>query len=254
MKRMQDKVAIISGAARGIGRATALRFAQEGCHLALSDMNLDGVRETAHLCEAHGVRAVATQTDVTMTDGVNAMVANCIAQLGGVDALFNNAGVFYNAGPSGVHDMSDEAWERMISVCLTSVFKVSRAVIAHWVEAKKGGAIVNSASISAAIAFTRSAHYCAAKAGVASLTRCIALEYGPIGVRCNSIAPGIIQTDMTKPALSNEATMADWMRRIPLKKLGQPEDVAEVVLWLASDDSRYVTGDMIFVDGGWMLE
>ncbi len=254
MKRLHDKVAIITGAARGIGRATALRFAQEGCHLALSDMNLDGVRETAQLCEAHGVRTAATRTDVTRTDDVAAMVQHAVAQLGPIDAVFNNAGVFYNAGPQGIHDMSDDEWDRMLAICLTGVFKVSRAVLAHWVDTKRAGSIVNSASISAAIAFTRSAHYCAAKAGVASLTRCTALEYGPIGVRCNSIAPGIIQTDMTKPALSNEATVADWMRRIPLKKLGQPEDVAELVLWLASDESRYVTGDMILVDGGWTLE
>ncbi len=254
MKRLQDKVAMITGAARGIGRATALRFAQEGCHVALSDMNLDGVRETAQLCEAHGVRTTTTRTDVTRTDEVNAMVAHCVTQLGSVDALFNNAGVFYNAGATGIHDMGDDEWDRMIAICLTGVFKVSRAVLAHWVETGKSGAIVNSASISAAIAFTRSSHYCAAKAGVASFTRCTALEYGPLGIRCNSIAPGIIQTDMTKPALSNEATVADWMRRIPLKKLGQPEDVAEVVAWLVSDESRYVTGDMIFVDGGWMLE
>jgi len=254
MASLKNKVTIITGAARGIGRATALRFAQEGSHLALSDMNLEGVQETAALCRDLGVKAVATRTDVTNTADVAAMVDHAVAELGTIDAVFNNAGVFYNAGAIGIHDMSDEQWDLMISICLTGVFKVSRAVLAYWVSAGKAGSIVNSASISAAIAFTRSAHYCAAKAGVASFTRCTALEYGPKGIRCNSIAPGIIQTDMTKPALSNADTVADWMRRIPLKKLGQPEDVAAVVAWLASDDSRYVTGDMITIDGGWMLE
>jgi NAD(P)-dependent dehydrogenase (short-subunit alcohol dehydrogenase family) len=254
MKRLQDKVAIITGAARGIGRATALKFAQDGSHVVLSDMNLEGVQETAALCQAQGVRAIAMRTNVTDTADVNAMVARGVEEFGRIDSLFNNAGVFYNAGPTGIADMSDDEWDRMIAICLTGVFKVSRAVLAHWVNTKTAGSIINSASISAAIAFTRSSHYCAAKAGVASFTRCTALEYGPIGVRCNSIAPGIIQTDMTKPALSSAETMADWMRRIPLKKLGQPEDVAEVVAWLASDESRYVTGDMIFIDGGWVLE
>ena len=187
MNRLQNKVAVITGAARGIGRATALKFAQEGCHLALSDMNLEGVSETAKLCESYGVRTTATRTDVTRTDDVNAMVSKAIQTLGPIDALFNNAGVFYNAGATGIDDMSDDEWDRMISICLTSVFKVSRAVLASWVAAQRGGAIVNSASISAAIAFTRSAHYCAAKAGVASLTRCTALEYGPLGVRCNKM-------------------------------------------------------------------
>lgn len=254
MENLQGKVVVITGAARGIGRATALRFAQAGCHLALSDMNLEGVQETARLCEANGVRAVATRTDVTNTTDVDAMVHMAVEQLGSIDVLFNNAGVFFNAGPSGIHDMSDHDWERMIAVCLTGVFKVSRAVLAYWVREQRGGAIVNAASISALIAFTRSAHYCAAKAGVAALTRCTALEYGPLGVRCNAIAPGIIQTDMTKPALSDPSTTADWLRRIPLGRLGQPEDVAGVVVWLASDAARYITGDTILIDGGWLLE
>lgn len=254
MEGLQDKVILITGAARGIGRATALRFAHAGWHVALSDVDFDGIGETARQCEAQGVRAIAIRADVTNADQVNAMVAQAIASSGAIDALFNNAGVFYNAGPTGIHDMSDAEWERMIAICLTSVFKVSRAVLAYWVREGRPGSIINAASISAAIAFTRSAHYCAAKAGVAALTRCTALEYGPLGIRCNAIAPGIIQTDMTRPALSDTATMNDWLRRIPLKRLGQPEDVAEVVLWLASDASRYVTGDMIFVDGGWMLE
>ena len=148
MKKLQDKVGIITGAARGIGRATALKFAQEGSHVALSDMNLAGVEETAALCRAHGVKAIAMRTDVTSTSDVQAMVDQCVAELGGVDALFNNAGVFYNAGPTGIADMSDDEWDRMIAICLTSVFKVSRAVLAHWVKSGTAGAIVNSASIS----------------------------------------------------------------------------------------------------------
>ena len=251
---MTNKVMMITGAGQGIGRATALVFAKAGWDLALSDLKLDTVTETAKLCAAHGVKTDVVQIDVTQTVQVNAMVAQAVANLGGIDGLFNNAGVFYNAGPTGIHDMSDDQWDRMISVNLNAVFKVSRAVLAYWVNSGRKGAIVNSASVSAAIAFTRSSHYCAAKAGVASLTRCTALEYGPLGIRCNSIAPGIIETSMTAPALSNPDTMADWMRRIPLKRLGQPEDVGEVVRWLVSDESRYVTGDMVFVDGGWVLE
>lgn len=251
---MSSKVMMITGAGQGIGRATALVFAKAGWNLALSDLKLETVTETAQLCAAHGAKTDVAQVDVTQTEQVNAIVAQAVKNLGGVDGLFNNAGVFYNAGPAGIHDMSDDQWDKMIAVNLTAVFKVSRAVIAYWVNAGKPGAIVNSASISASIAFTRSSHYCAAKAGVASFTRCTALEYGPVGIRCNSIAPGIIQTSMTAPALSNAETVADWMRRIPLKRLGQPEEVGEVVRWLISDESRYVTGDMVFVDGGWMLE
>jgi NAD(P)-dependent dehydrogenase (short-subunit alcohol dehydrogenase family) len=250
----KSQTVLITGAARGIGRATALRFARGGWNVALSDLNLDTLRVTAGECEALGARTAVAQTDVTQTTQVDAMVAHAVETLGSVDAVFNNAGVFYNAGPGGVHDMNDDEWDRMIAVNLSAVFKVSRAVLAYWVRESRAGAIINSASISALIAFTRSSHYCAAKAGVAALTRCTALEYGPQGIRCNSIAPGIIQTDMTKPALGDPAMMADWMRRIPLKRLGQPEDVADVVFWLAGDESRYVTGELVTIDGGWMLE
>lgn len=245
---------MITGAGQGIGRATAVVFAKAGWDLALSDLNLDTVSETAQLCATHGVHAEAAKVDVTQSAQVDALVKQVVDKFGQLDGLFNNAGVFYNAGPTGIHDMSDEQWDRMIAINLSAVFKVSRAVIGYWVGTGKPGAIVNSASISASIAFTRSSHYCAAKAGVAAFTRCTALEYGPLGIRCNSIAPGIIETSMTKPALSNPDTVADWMRRIPLKRLGQPEDVGEVVRWLISDESRYVTGDMVFIDGGWMLE
>lgn len=251
---MTNKAMMITGAGQGIGRATALVFAKAGWDLALSDLNLDTVTETAQLCAAYGVKTDVAKVDVTQSVLVDALVRQTVDKLGTLNGLFNNAGVFYNAGPNGIHDMSDEQWDRMIAINLTAVFKVSRAVISYWVNASLPGAIVNSASVSASIAFTRSSHYCAAKAGVASFTRCTALEYGPMGIRCNSIAPGIIETSMTKPALSNPDTVADWMRRIPLKRLGQPEDVGEVVRWLISDESRYVTGDMVVVDGGWMLE
>ncbi|NJO83220.1 MAG: SDR family oxidoreductase [Blastochloris sp.] len=131
---------------------------------------------------------------------------------------------------------------------------VSQAVIRRWLDAQRGGSIINLASISSSIAFTRSAHYCAAKAGVTALSRCLALEYGSRGIRSNCLAPGIIETAMTRPALDDPAMVEDWMRRIPLKRIGQPRDVAHAALFLASDESAYITGDMLYVDGGWMVE
>lgn len=251
MGRLANKTAIITGAAAGNGRAIALRFAAEGCALALSDLNLIGVEETAHAAAAFGVRTHVSRVDVTSRAEVEAMVADSSALLGSIDILVNNAGIFFNAAFDA---MTDEQWQRMINVNLTSVFLVSQAVIRTWLADGRRGVIVNMASISSSIAFTNSAHYCAAKAGVAALTRCIALEYGPQGIRANCLAPGIIETAMTRPALDDPATVADWMRRIPLKRVGQPDDVADATLFLASDESRYITGDMIYVDGGWMLE
>ena len=251
MPRLADKVAIVTGAAAGNGRAIALRFAAEGCNLALADLDLDRAEETARMAAEHGIQAAAWRANVAERADVEGLVAQAIAQFGQVDILVNNAGIFFNAT---FDEMTDEEWQRMMSVNLTSVFLVSQAVIRHWLTTKHAGSIVNLASISSSIAFTRSAHYCAAKAGVTALTKCIALEYGARGIRANCLAPGIIETAMTRPALADPATVEDWMRRIPLKRLGQPEDVADAALFLASDESRYITGDMLYIDGGWMLE
>jgi NAD(P)-dependent dehydrogenase (short-subunit alcohol dehydrogenase family) len=251
MPRLANKVAIITGAARGLGRAMALRFAEEGCSLSLSDLNLAGVQETARDCEArgeaHGVRTVTSPTNVTDRAAVEAMVAETAAQLGRLDILVNNAGIFGNAA---FEVMTDAEWASMIGINLTGVFLVSQVAVRHWLKAGQPGNIINLASISAVVAFTESAHYCAAKAGVAELTRCVAMEMGPQGIRCNSMAPGIIATDMTANSLNDPSHSGDWLQRIPQRRYGTPEDVANLALFLASDESSYINGAMIYADGG----
>jgi NAD(P)-dependent dehydrogenase (short-subunit alcohol dehydrogenase family) len=248
MARLAGKIALITGAAQGIGRGIALRFAQEGADIAVCDMNIDGARETAALCAEHGVRTLAVQTNVGLRTDVEALVLLCREQLGVPHILVNNAGIFFNAP---FETQTDEMWDRIMTINVKSVFMVSQAVVRLWLEHNITGAIVNLASISASVAFVNSSAYCTTKAAVASLTRCIALEYGPRGIRCNSMAPGIIDTAMLPSADDNQR----WAReKLPLRRLGKPDDVADVALFLASDESRYVTGDMIYVDGGWMLE
>lgn len=248
MGRLSGKTAIITGAARGIGEAIALRYAEEGCNLALCDLNLEGAEATAAAARAKGVEATAMQTDVIVRDQVQALVDAAVERFGTVDILVNNAGIFFNAA---FDTMTDDEWDRMMDVNVKSVFIVSQIVIRHWLERERTGAIVNLASISAAIAFNNSSAYCSAKAAVASMTRCVAYEYGPRGIRANSMAPGIINTSM----LPNQDDANRWAnQKIPMRRMGKPADVAELALFLGSDESRYVTGDMIYVDGGWMLD
>lgn len=249
--RLVGRVAIITGAARGIGRSIALRYAGEGCSLALSDLDLAGVQRTAQECEAagqaHAIRTATFKTDVTKRDDVQAMVDGTVEQLGRLDIVVNNAGIFNN---SAFELMSDQSWYSMMDVNLNSVFLVSQIAVRHWLKVAQPGNIVSLASVSSTVAFTESSHYCTAKAGVAALMRCIAMELGPSGIRANSMAPGIIATEMTKPALSEPELAADWMRRIPQRRYGTPEDVADLALFLASDESSYINGEMIYVDGG----
>jgi 3-oxoacyl-[acyl-carrier protein] reductase len=248
MSRLSGKIAIVTGAGRGIGRAIALRFAHEGAVLALCDLNLEQVETVAEEARQVGApAALAAKVNVAQRDDVEQFIAQTQEQLGTPNILVNNAGIFFNAS---LLDMTDEQWERMMNVNVRSVFLMTQTVLKRWVAEDIKGSIVNLASISAEIAFTNSAAYCASKAAVAALTRCTALEYGPQGIRCNAMAPGIIDTSM----LPDPEGAKLWADRIPLRRLGLPEDVADLALYLASDESRYITGDTIRVDGGWMIE
>ena len=247
MGRLTGKTALVTGAARGIGRAIALRFAAEGANLVLCDLNLPSLREVAVEAESIGVGALPRQTDVAVREQVQQLVDAGISEFGAIHSVVNNAGIFFNAP---FEQTTDEQYDRIMAVNVKSVFLVSQIVIRHWLRHEIKGTIVNLASIGAAVAFVDSSAYCTTKGAVATLTRCIALEYGPRGIRANSMAPGIIDT----PMLPSAEDSRYWANNtIPLRRLGEPKDVADVALFLASDESRYITGEMIFVDGGWML-
>jgi NAD(P)-dependent dehydrogenase (short-subunit alcohol dehydrogenase family) len=248
MSRLSGKIAVVTGAGRGIGRAIALRFAHEGALLAMCDLNLEQLETVA--AEARQIGAPATlaaRVDVAQRADVEAFITRASEELGTPNILVNNAGIFFNAS---LLDMTDEQWDKMMSINVKSVFLLTQALLKRWVAEDVRGSIVNLASISASIAFTNSAAYCASKAAVAAMTRVTALEYGPHGIRCNAMAPGIIDTSM----LPDPEGAKVWSQKIPLRRLGQPEDVADLALYLASDESRYITGDTIYVDGGWMIE
>jgi NAD(P)-dependent dehydrogenase (short-subunit alcohol dehydrogenase family) len=249
--RLEGKTALITGAARGIGRAIALRFAQEGCSLSLTDLDLEGAEETVSLAKEHGVDAFAVKADVTKRAEVEMMVECLGSQIGVPDILVNNAGIFFN---TVFHEMTDEQWHLMMNVNLTSVFLISQAIIKIWLGAKIGGTIVNMSSMVKAMAFKNSSHYITSKTAVSGLTRALALDYASQGIRVNAIAPGMVETEMTRPALSDPELLSQWTPHMPLGRVGQPKDIADAALFLASEESSYITGNTIFVDGGWLLE
>jgi len=251
MAKVNQKIAIITGAARGIGRGIALKFAQEGYALTLCDLNMEGLNETVKMAEAKGVKAIGVRTNVSKKADIEAMVAQTISQLGVPDVLVNNAGTF-KGGP--FHEISQEDWQFTLDVNLTSVFLVSQQVLRCWLERNHKGNIVNLASLVTGTTLLNSSDYIASKCGVEGLTRSIALEYAKHGIRANNVSPGIVDSEMSKGGLSNPETRAKWDRNFQLGRPGQPADIAEAVFFLASDSASYITGQNLFVDGGWRLE
>lgn len=245
--RLRNKVAIITGAARGIGQAIANRFASEGCNLGLLDLDLGGATETARAAEETGVRALPVRLDVTDRSEVEEAMRRVSSEVGPLDFLVNNAGIFEIVQ---FEEMTSSQWQRMLDVNLTSVFHATQCFVRHLLGGNRPGAIVNLASISGQVAFNGSSHYSVAKAGVAQLTRCLAMEYGQYGIRTNAMAPGIIETEITRPAITDAEMSGEWMKRIPMRRYGSVEEVANLALFLVSDQASYLNGETITIDGG----
>lgn len=247
MQGLSGKAAVVTGAASGIGRATVLRLAREGCRVLAADRAAEGLAETAALAAAQGTPIETVQADVAASDAPTAVIGGAVARFGTLDLLMNNAGV----GGSKRADLTDDdAFDAHLAVNLRAVFRFSRAAVAVM---KTGGAIVNVASIFGMIGFPGTAAYAAAKAGVAGLTRQMAADYGPGGIRVNAIAPGLIETGMTQKRIAD----SEWFRgqmtdMTPLGRNGQPEDIAAAAAFLLSDDAAFVSGQVLVVDGGWL--
>jgi NAD(P)-dependent dehydrogenase (short-subunit alcohol dehydrogenase family) len=236
--------AVVTGGASGIGRASARRMAEEGAAVAVVDLNGEAAREVAD--EIDGTAHVA---DVTDPEGLRAAVEAAAGAMGGITIMFNNAGI---GGLSPLHEWTLEEWNRLLAVNLTGVYLGFRAAVPH-IRASGGGSIVSTASISGTRPAAGEAPYSAAKAGVAAITASAALEYGP-QIRVNSVSPGMILTALTEPLvqfLPHERERFD--RVTPLGRIGQPDDVADVVVFLCSHLARFITGQNIVVDGGMTL-
>jgi NAD(P)-dependent dehydrogenase (short-subunit alcohol dehydrogenase family) len=249
---LEGKVALITGGGGGIGRATALAFAREGARVAVSDFAADTARDTVALINDGGGQAITLTGDVTRADEVKTMIDDTVAAYGGVDCAFNNAGIApYQVNASGekTADWAEESFDRMIAVNLKGVWLCMREEIRQ-MQGQGGGAIVNTGSIAGLIGLVTSSAYVAAKHGVIGLTKTAALEYAEANIRVNAVCPGFIQTRMTEDTMRRrgEAILA----QIPSHRMGRPEEIAEMVVWLCSERASYVTGAAYNVDGGWM--
>jgi len=246
-RRFVDKVVLITGAASGIGAATARRFAREGARLVLGDLNEGGLAAIADELRKDGADVETRVGDVSVRADVEAVVQAAVDRFGGLDVLFNNAGTgMYGRTP----DVEPDAWEKIIAIDLHSIFYGCRAAIPH-LRRRGGGVIVNTASISGIRGDYGLGAYNAAKGGVVNFTRTLAIDHARDRIRVNCVCPGPIETALTTPFLQAIPAIVDeYAKLVPMGRVGRPEEIAGVVAFLASDDAAYVTGAAIVVDGG----
>ena len=248
-ERLAGKVAFITGAGMGIGREAARLFASEGAHVVVADIDEQAAKDTVRLVDAAGGRALAVSGDVAVEADVQRMVGQGLAHFGALHVLYNNAGVLWKDRDRSVLETDERWWDRVVAINLKSVFWVTKHGIPA-LRAAGGGSIIIMGSVSALVGFTRAQDaYTAAKGGLISLTKSLAIQLAPEGIRCNIIHPGIVDTPLQAPYLT-EALRREFQTGIPLGRIAQPREIASVALFLASDDSSYMTGAELVVDGG----
>jgi NAD(P)-dependent dehydrogenase (short-subunit alcohol dehydrogenase family) len=248
---LDGKSALVTGGASGIGRATALAMVREGARVAIADQNEAGAVETVAMINAAGGQSIAMAVDVSDEAQIEAMVTRTVAAFGRLDCAFNNAGIASRgAGKPGLrtHEMTRQSFDRMIAVNLTGVFLCMKHEIAQMLK-QGGGAIVNTASIAGLVGLPTSANYVAAKHGVVGLTKTAAMEYAQENIRVNCVNPGYIKTPMTDPVMAER--FEQLMPKVPMNRLGMPEEIAEAVVWMCSDRASFMTGASQIVDGGY---
>jgi len=252
--RLQGKVALITGAGMGQGREGALLFAEHGARVVVADVNGDAAADTVRTIERAGGAAVAVAGDVSSERDVERIVATAVERFGGLHILYNNAGVLWKDRDRSVLETSEENWDRVQAINLKGPFFVAKHGIPHLIRAG-GGSVINVGSVSALCGFTLAQDsYTAAKGALISLTKSIAIQFARQNVRCNIIHPGIIETPMQAPYLKDPAKRKSFEDGIPLGRIAHPREIAHVALFLASDESSYVTGAEIAVDGGFTAQ
>ncbi len=248
--RLKGKVAIVTGSSRGIGKAIAVAFSREGASVVINSRKLGDAKIVASEINSSTGRATAIEADVSNSKDVKRLISGTVKKFGKLDILVNNAGV---VSMGQFLELKEEDWDRTIAVDLKGVYLCSQAAAKQMIKQGKGGKIINISSIAGTIGFAGTSHYAAAKAGVIELTKVMAIELAPYKINVNTIGPGIIETDMTRDFLKNPESVKSFLSRIPLGRIGKPEDIAPAAVYLASGDSSYVTGEVVFVDGGWLV-
>ena len=243
---LAGRVALVTGASRGLGVAIAGALAEAGAAVACAARTIDGVEATAAAITARGGRARAFALDVAQPQQVGRTVRAVEQALGPVDVLVNNAGVTLE---KKTVDVTDEEWERVLTTNLGAMFRLARAVAPGMMERRRGK-IINVGSMYGVIGVARYAAYCASKAGVDGLTRSLAVEWARYGIQVNCVAPGYMNTDIARPALADPKTRDLFLSKIPVRRIGEPEDIGPLVVYLASPASSYMTGQTLYLDGG----
>jgi len=250
MNRLKDKIAIVTGAASGIGRGIVLAFCEQGAKIVVADVNEKGGKETVKMAKDIGGKAVFVKTDVSQAKDIDNMVNVCLKKYGRVDVLVNNAGILKF---SPLHETSEDDWEKIIDINLKSVFLGSKRVLPEMLKQKRGK-IISITSIAGLVGYPQIGAYCASKGGIIALTKSMALDYAKQNININCIAPGAIETAMTKDMLADPVTKKALEASTPYSRIGVPKDIAMMTVYLASDESDFVNGAVMVVDGGYIAQ
>ena len=246
--KLKNKIAIVTGSRRGIGRSITLELAKEGAKVVVSDIDLKECQNVCDEIKKTGSDAIAVKCDVSKKRDVDAMVKKTIQKFKRIDILVNNAGVFLM---KPFVQMTEKDWDFVLDINLKGVFLCANAVAKQMVK-QKGGKIISIASIAGEVGFMNTSAYCASKAGIINLTRELAMELSPHNINVNVVAPGVIATKMTEDMLKDKKTKEVLLANTPLGRVGNPEEIGKAAIFLASNDSNFITGHTLVVDGGWL--
>jgi glucose 1-dehydrogenase len=248
--RLDGKIALITGASQGIGHGIAVGMAKEGANPIInyrSEADLEGALAVKKEVEALGRKCLTIQADISKISEISALVDRSIKEMGGLDILVNNAGIEKRAP---AWEVSEADYDVVLAVNLKGVFFVTQGCLKYWIAQKRPGKVINISSVHEELPFPHFSAYCMSKGGVKMMTRNLAIEVAPFGITVNSVAPGAIETPINRQLLNDKQKLAGLLDNIPLKRLGEPDDVSNAVVFLASPQSDYITGTTIFVDGG----